>query len=390
MASSKRVWGIDIGQSAVKALELRAVKADVEVCAVEIIEYAAAPPGAQEERRELVRDAIRRFLDHRDLTGCHVAVSVPGRDSCSRFVHLAPIDGRDLPRLIRYEAGQQIPFPMEEVIWRWQTFRDPESLDSPDVDAGIFAARRRDVGEMLLLFSEANVNVDTMQTAPLALYNFLKFTEALPGDAAALLVDLGADEMDLVVADRRRIWTRTEPLGARRLTEALAREFELPFEEAEALKRSAPEGENAERIARAMGPVFREIADGIRRCMDDYTKQHPGSGFARLIAAGGGFALPALQAFVEQDLDIRLVRIDVPGKLAPSASVAAPELGGDVASLAVAYGLALQGLGLTPVHVNFLPAGVAHKWAGAKSPRSLGRAARSLLGRLRPRRRPRG
>jgi len=389
MADTQRVWGMDAGASALKAVELRALKAGVEVSALEIIEYAAAPPAAQEDRRQLVRDAVRRFLERRDLTGCHVAVSVPGRNSCSTFVHLAPIDGHDLPRLIRYEAGQQIPFPMEEVIWRWQTFRDPESLDSPDVDAGIFAARRRDVGEMLLLFSEAGVGVDTMQTAPLALYNLMRFTEALPDAAAALLVDLGADETDLVVADERRIWTRTEPLGARRLTEAVARELDLPFEEAEALQRRPAAGDDAERVARAMQPLFRELTDRIRRCMDDYTRQHPSSRFTRLIAAGGGFRLPALEAFVRQELEPPLLRADVSGKLAISPAVDAARLRDAAASLAVACGLALQGLGLAPVHVNFLPAGIAHKLAGTRSPRAIRRAVRSLLGRLRPTPRPR-
>lgn len=388
MKSTRTIWGIDVGRSALKAVELRAMNEGVEVCAFEIIEYAGVPSGPDADRLAPARDAIRLLLERRDLSGCHVAVSVPGRNSCSRFVHLAPIESGSLPRLVRYEAAQQIPFPIEEVIWRWQTFRDPDSLDSPDVDTGIFAAQRRDVGEMLLLFAEAGVNVDTVQTAPLALYNLMRFAGQLPDEGATLLVDLGADETDLVVADQRRIWTRTEQFGAVRFTEAVAQELDLPLDQAERLKRSVPEGDDVERIARAMEPVCRELTGLIRRCVDDYKQQHPKSRFVRLVAAGGGFGLPVLRALVEDELDIPLVRIDVCSGLALSPSVEASSFREGAASLAVACGLALQALGQTPVHVNFLPTGIAHKWAGAgrKSRRRLGQAIRSLLSRLKPRR----
>jgi len=384
MTSKKTVWGLDVGRSALKAVELRDLQGKVELCAFELIEYPPAPSDAQADPRQLARDAIGQFLDRRDLSGCHVAVSTPGRGSCTRFVHLPPIESSRVPNLVRYEAAQQIPFSLDEAVWRWQTFRDLDQLDSPDVDAGIFAARRQDVGEMLLLFSETHVNVDTMQTAPLALYNFMKFSDAVAPDGATLLVDLGADDVDLVVADQRRIWTRTEPFGGRRFTEALAGELSLPFGEAETRKRSAPEGPHGEGIPPAMEAVSRELAETIRQCMDDYRRQHAQARFTRLAAAGGGFRLPGLRESVGQELGLPVVGVEPAGKVRVSASVGRAALGENAASLAVAYGLALQGLGLTPIHANFLPSGIAHRrgWSGAKTGTTLGRLVKRLLGRL--------
>ncbi len=302
-----------------------------------------------------------------------MAISVPGASSFSRFVKLPPVEPSKVPDIVRFEAEQQIPFPINDVHWRWQTFQDE---DSPDVEVGIFAMKKVDVAESLGNFTEAGINVGIVQMAPLALYNFMKYDEHAAPDGATLLCDIGADKTDLVVSDGARIWTRTIQIGGNSFTEALVRAFKLSFAKAEEYKKSAASSKYARQIFQAMRPVFADLVQEIQRCIGFYTSLHRETRFKKLVGLGNGFRLPGLQKFLEQNLNIPVVRVDQYNKLTTGPNVNAPQFQENSLSFAVAYGLALQALQLTVVNTNLLPTEVARKrvWA-AKRPWFIAAAA---------------
>ena len=381
MAAPKTVWGIDIGQCALKTLKLRSLDGQLQVEAFDIIEHPKILSQPDADRRQLVRNALEQFLARNNVVGSTVVVAVPGQSSFTRFVKLPPVDPSQtgkIERIIGYEAEQQIPFPIGDVIWRWQMFRDPEG---PDVEVGIFAMKRADVSDILDHFSQVSLNVDVVQMAPLALYNFMKFDEQAATDGATLLADVGADKTDLVVADGPRIWTRTIQIGGNNFTESLVRAFKLSFAKAEKLKRTAATSKYARQIFQAMRPVFADLVQEIQRSIGYYTSLHRETRFKRLLGLGNGFRLPGLQKFLEQNLNIPVVRIDSYNKLSPSPTVSAPTFTENVLSFAVAYGLALQGLDLTAISTNLLPSEIARRrvW-GRKKPWWAAAAAMILVG----------
>ncbi len=367
MASPKTVWGIDIGKCALKALKLRNAGGDIQVEAFDIIEHPQILSQVEPaERDQLMLNALEQFLARNDVEDSEIAVAVPGQNSFSRFVKLPPVETKKIPDIVRFEAEQQIPFPMEEVVWRWQTFQDP---DSPDVEVGIFAMKRTDVNASLRHFRDIELEVNTVQMAPLSLYNFLVFDEQTASDGATLLVDVGAEKTDLVVADGSRIWTRTITIGGNSFTEALVRAFKLSFAKAEKLKRSAASSKYARQVFQAMRPVFSDLQQEIQRSIGFYTQLHRETRFKRVVGLGNGFRLPGLQKFLEQNLNISVVRIDSYNNLSHSASINAPAFTENVLSFAVAYGLGVQALGEASVVTNLLPREVASQrtWA-AKRP----------------------
>ncbi len=352
MARAKTVWGIDIGQCALKALKLRDVGGQLEVEEFEVLPHPHILSEPEVDRDQIIRDALQRFLASHNVVGSQVAISVPGQASFSRFVKLPPVEARRIPDIVRFEAEQQIPFPINEVIWRYQTFRDP---DSPDVEVGIFAMKRFDVAEMLHHFNDVALPVDFVQIAPLSLYNFMMYDEQFDAEGATILADVGADKTDLVIADKGRLWTRTIQIGGNNFTEALVRTFKLSFDKAEELKLSAASSKYARQIFQAMRPVFADLVQEIQRSIGFYTSLHRETRFKRLVGLGNGFRLPGLQKFIEQNINVSVVRVDAFNKLALSASVNAPAFHENVPVLAVAYGLAIQGLDKQRVSTNLLP-----------------------------------
>ncbi len=352
MASTETVWGIDIGQCALKALKLSSNQGEIRLEAFELIEHPGILNQVEADRDQLVRNALEQFLQRNDVTGSTVVVSAPGQSGFTRFVKLPPVEEKQVPEIVRFEAEQQIPFNIDEVIWRWQSFRDP---DSPDREVGIFAMKRSDVWDVIGRFADMEVTVDVVQMAPLALYNFLDFDGQVAENGATLLMDVGTDKTDLVVSDGVRIWTRTLQLGGNNFTEALVKAFKLNFNKAEKLKRTAATSKYARQIFQAMRPVFAELVQEVQRSIGYYTSLHRESRFRSVLGLGNGFRLPGLQKYLEQNLGIPVVRVDGFERLSPTPTVNAPAFTENILSFGVAYGLALQGLGVTRIHTNLLP-----------------------------------
>lgn len=353
MAAPNSVWGIDVGQCALKAVKLGAIDEQVQVEAFEVIEHSEVLSQPDVDTAAVIQASLDQFLQRQDVSESSIAVSVLGQSSITRFVKLPPVEKKKIPDIVRFEAEQQIPFPLEEVIWRYQTFEDP---DSPDVEAGIFAMKRTDVQEMLAHFLYSEMDVDMVQMAPLSLYNFMCFDKQCAEGGATLLADVGADKTHLVVADGSRIWTRTIRIGGNNFTEALVRSFKLSFEKAEKLKRTAANSKYARQIFQVMRPVFADLVQEIQRSIGYYTSLHRESRFVQLKGMGNGFRLPGMHKYLEQNLNIPVSRVK------SFHSINAPkEFKDHVLSFGVAYGLAVQGLGKAAVQTNLLPETIAKK-----------------------------
>lgn len=362
MAAANTAWGIDIGQSALKAIQVRRTDEQVLVESFEVIEHSSVLSQPDVDADIIIHQTLDELLRRVDLSDASVSVSVLGQSAFTRFVPLPPVEPKKIPEIVRFEAEQQIPFPIDEVIWRYQTFQDP---DSPQVEVGIFAMKQADVGEMLAHFTQAGLDIDIVQMAPLSLYNFMAHDHQIAPEGATLLADVGADKTHLVVADGARIWTRTIQIGGNNFTEALVKSFKLSFPKAEKLKRTAAASKYAREIFRVMRPVFADLVQEIQRSIGYYTSLHREARFKQLVGMGNGFRLPGMHKYLEQNLNMPVARIEQFQNVTSNQE----HLNEHVLSLGVAYGLALQALDLAPVQTNLLPEEIVRKrlW-GKKKP----------------------
>ena len=80
------VWGIDIGQCALKALRLEQVNGVVTATAFDYVEHPKILSQPDANPDELTREALEKFLSRNDTKGDIVAMSVPGQSGLARFV----------------------------------------------------------------------------------------------------------------------------------------------------------------------------------------------------------------------------------------------------------------------------------------------------------------
>jgi len=352
MGSSNVCWGIEMGFGAIKALKLEHDGAEFKVADFAVIQHPKVLSTPDLDQGDAMRVALGTLVNQHDLSNARIAVSLPGHQSFARFAKLPPVEPKKVPDIVKFEAVQQIPFPLEEVEWDYQTFVSP---DSPDVEVGIFAVTRQRIMEQLSMLHDVGLTPDTVTLSPIAAYNALAvdlgFTNDTPG---TIVLDIGTVATDLIIAEAGRVWVRTFPIGGHQFTEALVNSFKLSYSKAEKLKREAEQSKHARHVFQAMRPVFSDIVQEIQRSIGFYQSVHPDADLKRLVGLGSTFRLPGLRKYLKQQLQLDVYRLEQFKKI----SVDDPRAGEFQAAsfnLATAYGCVLQAFEHAPMQANLMP-----------------------------------
>lgn len=359
MSTSNVCWGIEIGAASIKAIKLENMgDAGVRVIDFAVIQHPKplSTPGV--DANDVLRVSLGQLTSSFDLSKAAIAVSVPGHSAFARFAKLPPVEPKKVPDIVKFEAMQQIPFPLEQVEWDYQTFVTP---DSPDIEVGIFAITRDKVMERLNMLQDVGLTPNFVVLSPIAAYNALaydrQFDTTTPG---TIIVDVGTTSTDLVIATPGRVWVRTFPIGGHQFTEALVNQFQLSYPKAEKLKREAEDTKHARQVFQAMRPIFTDLAQDIQRSIGYYQSLNKDANLTRLIGVGSTFELPGLRKYLKQQLSLDVHRIEDFKRLTVPTERTA-EFNAVALNMCTCYGLALQGLGLNTVGGNLMPVAVVRE-----------------------------
>lgn len=369
MAKQNAVWGIDIGQCALKALRCtwdadgQAVVADK----YDFIEYPKILSQPDSDPEELIKDALEEFLSRNDVLGDRVAISVSGQAGLSRFFKPPPVEIKTLPDIVKYEVKQQIPFPIEDVIWDWQQLGgvvvEGRAIDA---EVGLFAMKREAVYRALRPFDDIGVEIDIVQLSPLSIFNVVCFDQIknLPDPElfdpdnpppSVVVLSMGTDTTDLIVTNGIKLWLRNIPIGGNHFTKQLSREMKLTQAKAEHLKKNARVSENPKAIFKAMRPVFNDLVNEVQRSLTYFQSIEKTADLSEIILLGNAAKLPGLRQFLNKQLDIDIAKISEFNKLNGGDVTTQPTFSNNLLSFAPCYGLCIQGLKESRIDTNLLP-----------------------------------
>jgi type IV pilus assembly protein PilM len=391
------VWGIDLGQCALKALRLENVDGQLTATAFDYVEHPKILSQPDADPDQLTREALEKFLSRNTLRGDIVAISVPGQSGLARFVKLPPVEEKKIVDIVKFEAKQQIPFNLDEVVWDYQKIGAGVVTDgfAMETEIGLFAMKRDMVSRYLQHFQDVNVEVHIVQMAPLSLCNYVSFDllgkgteKAEGGDEGAgkkqciVALDIGADSSNLVITDGERIiWQRPIPLGGNHFTRALTKDLKLTFAKAEHVKRNATKSPDLKKILASLKPVLNDFVGEVQRSLGYFTNTHRDAQVLYMVGLGNAFRLPGLQKFLSEKLQLDVRRLQKLERLAGDPVITAPAFVENVPTFAVAFGLALQGLKLPKLQTNLLPQEIqVARMVRAKKPWAAAAAAALLLG----------
>ncbi|MBM4000667.1 MAG: type IV pilus assembly protein PilM [Planctomycetes bacterium] len=390
MAKSTSVWGVDIGQCAIKALRCSRVGDQIVADAFDYIEYPKILSQPDEaDPKQLVAEALEQFLSRNDVKGHKIAISVPGQAGLARFFKPPPVDAKKIPDIVKFEARQVIPFALEEVIWDYQLMGGTE-VDGFTIDAevGLFAMKRDQVFRAIEPFTKAGIEIDIVQLAPLGIFNFVthdllarnaEYDPDQPPPSMVVLA-LGTDSTDLVVTNGFRVWQRSIPLGGNHFTKQLTKELKITFAKAEHLKRNARQADDPKRVFQAMRPVFNDLVTEVQRSVSYFQNIDRKAKIEGVVILGNTVKLPGLKPYLEKNLGYDVVHFEYFRKLDESAVATSPAFKDNRLSFGVAYGLCLQGLDASKLRTNLIPREmVVERMVRAKKPWAVASVAALLL-----------
>ncbi|MDH4230479.1 MAG: pilus assembly protein PilM [Nitrospirota bacterium] len=281
--------GLDIGSSYIKAVKLKEAKGGYEL---ELFNVHPLPPelivdGSIIDSLRLV-DSLKEMITTAGIKAKNAVISISGHSSVIiKRISLPEMTEEELSESIKFEAEQYVPFDIEDVNLDFQIIGPKDEPGQMDV---ILVAVKKDIiNEYINVVREAGLNPIIVDIDSFALENMYGTNYEVELDRNIALLNIGASTINMsILKGGISVFTRDSSLGSNLHTEALQREFNLSYENAERLKR----GESVENVSPedAKGVIesaSEEILNEIIRSFDYYRSTTVHEDISEVILSGG-------------------------------------------------------------------------------------------------------
>ena len=350
LRKAKAVVGLDIGSSAVKAVELRPAGKSFRVTAfaVEPVPPDSIVDGAIIDGTA-VADAIRRLFESKAFKTKEVAASLSGNAVIVKKMSVPVMTAAELAESIYWEAEQYIPFDIQDVNLDYQILDPGTGSDSKGtMEVLLVAAKKEKIADYTGVISQAGRIPVVVDVDAFALQNAYEINYGMDRQAVVVLLNAGASAINInILTGDQSLFTRDISIGGNAYTEAVQKELNLPFDSAEQLKKGHPtDGAGFDDVRPVLHAMNENVLLEIQKTFDFFKATASSDRIDRIVLSGGasrvdGFTQALQDRFgapVESFDPFRKIAFD-PGKL----GVADPE--NLVPTVAVAVGLALRRAG---------------------------------------------
>ncbi len=373
--------GIDIGSASIKAvLIIRGKNGRIKLVRSRVAEYSEADPG------ESLKSLIPELLQGEErLISVPVGVSISGRSAFIRLINIPSAPQKKLRRIVHYEIRQQVPFPIDEVVWDYQVL----GRSGNQLHVLLAAVKKELIGSILAAVNKTGARLEFVDVSSLALYNCIRYF--YQDIQKSLILDIGAKTTSVIVINSNKIWTRSLPIGGEEITAGIASALSISKEEAERRKKDVGEvlmlyygnkaktQEEQQDVALAATGVLTDLANEVTKTLNFYKLHYEVDiSFVRVLLTGGVSKSENIDKFFENSLSVFTERVDYFNSLAISPEV---ELNHNE-YLGPAIGLALRAAGHSELNLNLIPPEQARLNAFRKKRSFLVKAGVLLLGML--------
>src|SRR5215813_5003984 len=308
---------------------------------------------------------LREMMHDMQISRRPVNYALPAQSVFARFVKLPPLGREKLDKIISFEAQQNVPFLLHEVVWDYQLVGG--GLD--EQIQVVFVAIKVD----LLDHTNAAVEGTGLQTsvvdvAPMALYNAFRYSYSATGDCS-LLLDIGARTTNILFIESGRIFLRSIPLAGNAITVAISREFNESFAAAETRKKldgfvglggayAEPADPNVGRVSKIARSTMTRLHAELMRSITHYRAQQQGNRPARIFLCGGGAGMPYMREFFREKFQVPIEFFNPLQNVTVAESAPTQDVARSAHLLGELVGLALRSVTVCPMELNLRPATV--------------------------------
>ena len=362
MLNIKSFLTVDFGAGSLKLAEFETNEAG----GLSLKTFAIKPLGlegsADATREAVILKALQETLAEKGIKGKNVNVCAPGFHVFSKFVKLPPVDATKVTQIIQYEAQQNVPFPLAEVVWDYQILG---SAPSGELEVLLIAIKSDVVEGLFRVAAQAKLQLNLCDASPAALCNAFRYNY---GDLeeCAMLLDIGAKSSSLLFFEKGKVFSRSINLGANAITQDFAAEAKLKFDEAEKIKIAEgfvslggayeePENPHQAAISKIARQFMTKLHIQVNSTLQFYRGQQGGAAPQRLFLSGGASIMPYTAQFFAEKLNIPVEYFNPLRNIRIDPAVNLEELARVAHSLGEVVGLGLRNLAHCPVELNLMP-----------------------------------
>ena len=341
---SKQVVGLDIGSSAVKAIELSQSKNGYEIvaCGTAPLPADTVVDGAITDAKA-VSGTIKALLDSGGFKSKRVATSVSGHSVIVKRV-IVPVDTpEEVAASIQFDADEYIPFELSEVNLDYEVI-GPAASDDGGLDVLLVAAKKDKILNTTNVVSMSGRGANVVDIDAFALQNAFEVNYDPAPDQTIALLNTGASLTNINITKASMpLFIRDVSVGGNQYTDILQKELQLSFSEAEDLKFGKKVGAyEPQMVAPLMDSITDMLTMEVHKTFDYFKETYPDERISAIYLAGGGVRATGLTERIAAAFGIRAEVLDPLRKVrvGPKVGFGVAELG---PSLAVAMGLALRG-----------------------------------------------
>ncbi|HOX58351.1 MAG TPA: type IV pilus assembly protein PilM [Candidatus Paceibacterota bacterium] len=362
MLNTKSFLAVDFGAGSLKLAEFEVNEAG----GLRLKQYglkSLGAEGAQETTREAAMlKALQELIAEKAIKARDVNVCAPGFHVFSKFVKLPPVDANKVTQMIQYEAQQNVPFPLEEVVWDYQILG---STPGGELEV-LLVAIKADVVEGLFRVTEATgLRLQLTDVSPAALCNAFRYNYGDLEDCTMLL-DIGAKTSNLLFFEKGKVFSRSINLGANSITQDFIHESKLKYDAAEKLKieegfvslggaYEEPENPHQAAISKIARQFMTRLHIQVNQTMQFYRGQQGGGAPQRLFLSGGASVMPYTAQFFAEKLNVPVEYFNPLRNIQLDPALNLEELARVAHSLGEVVGLGLRNLAHCPVELNLMP-----------------------------------
>jgi type IV pilus assembly protein PilM len=309
---AKSVVGLDIGSSAVKLVELKDRKGSFQLqkAAIEGLSPEAIVDGSIMDS-SLVVDAIHRLNDQAKVKNPSFATSLSGHSVIIKKIQVPAMSQEELAESIQWEAEQYIPFDINDVRLDYVVLSEAAPGEG-QMDVLLVAVKRDKVNDYMSVISQAGRTPALVDVDAFAVQNCYEVNYDLDPLKVVALVNMGAAVTNInILARGQTVFWRDISFGGNQFTEALQREYNLSFDQAESLKR----GQSVDRYSPAearpvLDAVSAEMAAEVQKTFDFFAATSAEGPVDELIVSGGCALTPNLLQILRERFGVPVELMD--------------------------------------------------------------------------------
>ncbi len=347
---SKAVIGLDIGSSAVKAVELKPVGKGFRVSAFasEPIPPDSIVDGAIIDGAA-VAEAIRRLFENKAFKTKEVAASLSGNAVIVKKISLPVMTEAELAESIYWEAEQYIPFDIQDVNLDYQILDPGTGAESKGtMDVLLVAAKKEKIADYTGVITQAGRVPVVVDVDAFALQNAYEANYGHDPQAVVVLLNAGASAINInILSGDQSVFTRDISVGGNAYTEAVQKELNLSFESAEQLKKGEPvDGITFAEAQPVLHAMTENVLLEIQKTFDFFKATAASDHIDRVLLSGGASRVDGFIKALEERFGTAVESFDPFKKITfESAKLGVADPENVVPTAAVAVGLALRRAG---------------------------------------------